>query len=245
MMLLTGTSYIVIYGILVIGQAIICSNYKQNDVTGRNGLKKPVAKRAAERIRETAAQLFYREGIRAVGVDEIVTRAGVTKPSLYRSYTSKDELAADYLRNHGAARLKAFDDALSKGPDVRANFRDWLAALAERACKSDYRGCGNSNAAVEYPQADHPARKVAIANKRRFRARLHALAERLGAPEPDVLGDMLLLVIEGTFASGQLFGHGGPPGQLVRAVDIMIDSAINQPPSFRRKSPARIEPTKA
>ena len=41
---------------------------------------KPV--RAADRIRRTAGELFYKEGIRAVGVDEIVTRAGVTKPSL-------------------------------------------------------------------------------------------------------------------------------------------------------------------
>ncbi len=61
-------------------------------------------KRAAERIRETAGELFYRQGIRAVGVDEIVTRAGVTKPSLYRSFPSKDELAAAYLRDpRGAA----------------------------------------------------------------------------------------------------------------------------------------------
>src|SRR3546814_19655877 len=53
--------------------------------------------RAADRIRQSARDLFYRAGIRAVGVDEIVTRAGVTKPSLYRSFPSKDELAAAYL----------------------------------------------------------------------------------------------------------------------------------------------------
>ncbi len=56
----------------------------------------PEPKLAVDRIRKTARELFYREGIRAVGVDEIVTRAGVTKPSLYRSFSSKDELAAAY-----------------------------------------------------------------------------------------------------------------------------------------------------
>ena len=50
--------------------------------------------RAAERIRSTARELFYREGIRAIGVEQIVQDAGVTKPSLYRSFPSKDELAA-------------------------------------------------------------------------------------------------------------------------------------------------------
>ncbi len=106
-------------------------------------------KRAAERIRETAEELFYREGIRAVGVDEIVARAGVTKPSLYRSYPSKDELAADYLRHHGQERLKAFDTAMTQGDDPRANFLAWLRLISEKATKADYRGCGNSNAAVE------------------------------------------------------------------------------------------------
>ena len=59
--------------------------------------------RAAERIRESARELFYREGIRAIGVDEIVNRAGVTKPSLYRSFASKDDLAAAYLQDYDAA----------------------------------------------------------------------------------------------------------------------------------------------
>jgi AcrR family transcriptional regulator len=54
--------------------------------------------RAADRILDVARDLFYREGIRAIGVDEIVRRAGVTKPSLYRSFSSKDELAASYLK---------------------------------------------------------------------------------------------------------------------------------------------------
>lgn len=46
----------------------------------------PETPRAADKIRRTARELFYAEGIRAVGVDEIVTRAGVTKPSLYRAF---------------------------------------------------------------------------------------------------------------------------------------------------------------
>ncbi|MDR3527132.1 MAG: TetR/AcrR family transcriptional regulator [Rhizomicrobium sp.] len=195
-----------------------------------NGVKAP--KRAAERIRETAEELFYREGIRAVGVDEIVARAGVTKPSLYRSYASKDELVADCLRHHGGKHLEAFDAALAQGNDLRAAFRTWLTSLSERATKPDYRGCGNSNAVVEYPQIDHPARKVAAANKSRFRARLHALAKELGAPQPGLLGDMLLLLIEGSYTSGQLFGAGGPASHLVQAVDMMIDAHLAiAPPS--------------
>jgi len=183
-------------------------------------------KRAADRIRESAEELFYREGIRAVGVDEIVARAGVTKPSLYRSYPSKDELAADYLRHHGQQRLKLFDATIASGKTPREGLRIWLEALVQRAGKPDYRGCGNSNAAVEYPDHDHPARKVAAENKRQFRRSLTAVAKAMGARRPEVLADALLLVIEGTFSSGQMFGAGGPARHLIETADLLIDAHV-------------------
>lgn len=184
-------------------------------------------KRAAERIRETARELFYRQGIRAVGVDEIVARAGVTKPSLYRSFPSKDELAADYLRNHGQERLRAFDARMAERPgDPRGQFLLWLREASHKAMRPDYRGCGNSNAAVEYPDHNHPARKVAAENKRRFRARLRLLAKEMGAKRPEALADALLLVLEGTYSTGQLFGPGGPARNLVEVAALLIDAYV-------------------
>ena len=53
---------------------------------------------AAERILRTASEMFYRKGIRAVGVDSIAAEAGVTKKTLYEKFGSKDELIAAYLR---------------------------------------------------------------------------------------------------------------------------------------------------
>src|SRR5690606_39659943 len=69
-------------------------------VTGVQTCALPIS--AADRIRETARRMFYEDGIRAVGVDALVAEAGVTKPSLYRSFSSKDELAASYLRDYEA-----------------------------------------------------------------------------------------------------------------------------------------------
>ena len=179
--------------------------------------------KAAERIRESARDLFYRQGIRAVGVDEIVSHAGVTKPSLYRSFPSKDELAADYLRHLGEEGLARFG-AVVAAEDPRAAFHAWLKDLQRKATRSDYRGCGATNAAVEYPERKHPARKVAMDIKRDFRANLTALAAALGARKPERLGDALLLLMEGVYASGQLFGPAGPARVLIEAADSLIDA---------------------
>src|ERR1043165_1956547 len=141
----------------------------------RKSLKGPSAEPllAADRIRKTARELFYREGIRAVGVDEIVTRAGVTKPSLYRSFSSKDELAAAYLRDYDGEFWARFNHSAEKHPnDPKEQILDYTRGRGQRAQRDDYRGCGLSNAAVEYPERHHPARAVAEDHKQRLRTRL-------------------------------------------------------------------------
>jgi AcrR family transcriptional regulator len=197
--------------------------------TKRPKTKRPETKRAAERIRESAHDLFYRRGIRAVGVDEIVTRAGVTKPSLYRSFPSKDELAADYLRHMSEDGMARFDATIAAQPDdPRAALHVWILQLQKKAAKSDYRGCGTSNAAIEYPDRKHPARKVASDIKARFRRRLTALAAALGAKKPERLGDALMLLFEGVYCSGQVFGAGGPSRVLLEAAEMLIDAHVGR-----------------
>jgi AcrR family transcriptional regulator len=181
---------------------------------------------AVDRIRKTARELFYREGIRAVGVDEIVSKAGVTKPSLYRSFSSKDELAAAYLRDYDGEFWARFEQSAAKFPtDPKEQILDYIRGLSERAQRPDYRGCGLSNAALEYPAPAHPARLVAEDHKQRLRQRLTEMAAAMQARRPDALADGLLLIIEGIFVSGQLFGAGGPAMHAVEVAEIMIDGS--------------------
>ncbi|CAB3629314.1 MAG: TetR/AcrR family transcriptional regulator [Achromobacter pulmonis] len=178
---------------------------------------------AADRIRKTAREMFYRDGIRAVGVDAIVNQAGVTKPSLYRSFSSKDELAATYLRDYDAEFWGRFNAACDAHPgDPRAQLHAYLSGLGVRAVQNGYRGCGLTNAAVEYPEDSHPARVVAVEHKVELRRRLAAMAAEMGAPDPEALGDGLLLLIEGAFVSSQLFREGGPAGRVAEMADKLI-----------------------
>lgn len=186
---------------------------------------------AADRIRRTAREMFYRDGIRAVGVDAIVTQAGVTKPSLYRSFASKDELAAAYLRDYDAEFWGRFNAACDAHPgDPRAQLMAYLTGLSQRAVQAGYRGCGLTNAAVEYPEDPHPARAVAVEHKVELRRRLADMARGMGATDPQALGDGLLLLLEGAFVSSQLFHEGGPAGQLAQAAGRLIDAWVGPAP---------------
>jgi len=183
--------------------------------------------KASERIRASAKELFYREGIRAVGVDQIVKRARTTKPSLYRSFESKDVLAAECARDFAASFWQYFESALAAHPgNARAQLGAFFEALSARARKRSYRGCGLTNAAIEYPDRAHPARLVAEAHKREVRRRLTGLARELGAPEPELLADGLALLLEGAYASSQLFAQDGPVRSVAKIADRLIEASL-------------------
>lgn len=191
-------------------------------------LKAMPSSRAGDRIRESAKQLFYREGIRAVGVDEIVRRARATKPSLYRSFPSKDELAAAHLRDWDSAFWQRFEAAVAAHvDDPRAQLRLFFSQLNRLMSRPGYRGCALTNAAIEYPEAEHPARQVAVASKRRLRRRLRQMAAAMGARQPRLLADALALLLEGAFASSQLFRGEGPARALPKVAEQLIEASLS------------------
>ena len=115
-----------------------------------------------ERILAAAAELFYRNGIRAVGVDAIAEAAGTNKMTLYRHFASKDELVAEYLRAVARkAKPPAGNCLQAQHPgDPLAQLRAWLKEMSGHVVSRDERGCPLANAAVELPDKDHPARRV-------------------------------------------------------------------------------------
>ena len=158
-----------------------------------------------ERILATASDLFYRQGVRAVGVDLVVAEAGVAKTSLYRHFRTKDDLVAAFLAREDEDFWRTWDQAAAgHGDDPAAELDAHLEWIGERVARSGYRGCPQLNVAAEFPEADHPARAVAVAHKRELRRRLRIIAERLGVRSPDELAGQLALLVNGAFVSSPL-----------------------------------------
>jgi AcrR family transcriptional regulator len=190
-----------------------------------------------ERILEAARELFYRHGIRAVGVDAIAETADTNKMTLYRHFPSKDALVAECLREC-AEDIDLRWDALSAAHvgDPEGEIRAWLAIVAERVVAGDDRGCALANAAVELPEKDHPAKAVIEAAKRSHRERLVTLFRAAGLLEPEMLADEVFLLIEGARINLQSVGHEGPGSRLVKMLEALIES---HRPRNIQGSPAR------
>ena len=115
----------------------------------------------AERLLEAASDLFYREGIRAVGVDTISARAGVSKRTLYNRFGGKDELVAEYLRRRDERWRGYLQERTDGVVDPREKLLAVFGAYEEWLVGEDLRGCAFANAAAEIPEPEHPARIVA------------------------------------------------------------------------------------
>ena len=196
-------------------------------VTRRPAADPPAEKPARERIFDVAKDLFYRQGIRAVGVETIVAEAGATKMSLYRTFPSKDDLVVAYQKDRDTAYWAWWDKTIAAhGGNPRAQIRALFEGVAAKMKRHNYRGCPFTIAAVEFPEADHPCRAVATANKQQQRRRLHQLAKATGAKDPQVLGDQLFMLFEGAYVSGQLLGTMRVINGLPDAADALVAAQL-------------------
>jgi AcrR family transcriptional regulator len=176
-----------------------------------------------ERILAAACDLFYRHGIRAVGVDAIAEAAGTNKMTLYRHFESKDELVAEYLRHLAAESDAVWQEIAQKHPnDPRAQLNAWIEAMGGHIADIDERGCALANAAIELPEKNHPARPVIEAFKQNQRERLAQLCRAAGLGQPELVADELFLLLEGARVSTQSVGHKGPGCSFIRMGQALV-----------------------
>jgi AcrR family transcriptional regulator len=179
-----------------------------------------------KRLLDTAADLFYREGVRAVGVDLVVERTGVAKTSLYRHFPSKNDLIAAVLERDDQNYWADWDRIAQRlGQNPKAELTAHVQWIAQYIGRPQFRGCAFLNAATEFPSADHPARQIALRHKAELRRRLGLLTQRLGVNDPGELADQLVLVIDGAYVNGQLRGKRGPVQVLPATATVLIDAA--------------------
>jgi AcrR family transcriptional regulator len=185
-------------------------------------------KSARERVLDVAADLFYREGIRAVGIDTIVSRSGVAKMSLYRNYASKDDLIVAFLERRNRLFLEWWDRVTARSEGCpRQQLRDLIAATIEKVRSPSYRGCPFLNTSAEFPEAAHPARTIIAAHKREVRSRLLELSRRLGADRPEALTEQLIVLMDGVYAYPASFAEPDAAAAIVEAAEILIDARLS------------------
>ncbi|MES0880593.1 TetR/AcrR family transcriptional regulator [Roseibium sp. SCP14] len=158
---------------------------------------------ARDRILTAANKMFYAEGIRAVSLDNIAEKAGITKKTVYYHFKSKDDLVEAYLASRDQPNLalyrKWFDEADGGLPDkVAAIFRQ----IATSARHPKWKGCGFLRTAAELANMPgHPAMKVGAAHKKKFELWLAQEFETQGLVGGAALSRQVVLLLDGAFST--------------------------------------------
>ncbi|WP_159664782.1 TetR/AcrR family transcriptional regulator, partial [Andreprevotia sp. IGB-42] len=152
--------------------------------------------------------------------------AGINKMSLYRQFSSKDELLRQYLLRREEKFWAYFERSISQHPtDAAAALHRFFADLAERAGQPTYRGCPFVNIAVEFADREHFARQFVAQNKQQLLQRLLELSAAAGARDPLQLAHALAVLIEGAYAASQTYAT---PAPLLAALPAVVDALIAQ-----------------
>jgi AcrR family transcriptional regulator len=148
------------------------------------------------KILEAIDRLFYRHGIRAVGVDTLVAELGISKKTLYRYFRSKSEMIEAYLRG----RFQPFPEDSDKPPaeQILSNFA-WLERSL--SSKKEYRGCAYLNALAELGEDERESRDLAAQFKESRRLWFRDLLSKLDVDDPDTLATQLSLLVDGAYSA--------------------------------------------
>ncbi|SEE42585.1 transcriptional regulator, TetR family [Streptomyces sp. 2131.1] len=163
---------------------------------------------ARARLLGTAVRIFYAEGIHSVGIDRIIAEAQVTRATLYRHFSGKEDLVLAYLdqADQGIrAQLSAAQES-ARTPDgkVRAVGR----AIAEGIRSDGFRGCAFLNAAAEYPDPAHPIHQAVLAHRQWFLDTVTGLLAQVGDAPAEAAGRHFAMLRDGAMAAGCLADPG-------------------------------------
>ena len=202
-------------------------NSKHKPIVDLFGLPDP-PKTGRARLVHAAIELFYSHGFQAVGVDQIIAAAGVTKTTFYKHFESKDALLVTAIRQRDEWEMGAWTNAVQKmvGDDPKAQLLAFFDVLDVWFNAPDFRGCQFINAAAEFPNPYDPVHGVAAEHKRKNRDFFRDLAASAGAADPEVFADRYTALVEGTLILRQVHGRDDAAKVIKPAVESLVAEAL-------------------
>jgi len=177
---------------------------------------------AAERILGASQKLFYRDGIRAVGMDAIKEEASVALATLYKHFSSKDELVEAYLRRRDERWRCWLEGSVENIEDPRERLLAIFDALGAWFGCEDFRGCAFINAAGEIGTDKGSAGRLAGEHKRAVRKFLGRLVADARLPEPEKIVGQLMVLVEGAIVTAYVEGDYGAARRAKEMAEVLL-----------------------
>jgi AcrR family transcriptional regulator len=189
-----------------------------------------VPRTGRERLVAVAVELFYRHGFGAIGIDQVLATAGVTKTTFYKHFESKDDLMVAAVRLRDEWESQAWSRAVQKlaGDDPVRQLLAMLDVMDLWFNDPDFGGCMFINAAAEFPNPHDPVHQAAAAHKHKVRDHWRGLAMAAGADAAaaEKFADCYAALIEGALILRQTYGRNDAARAIRPAVEQLIGTYL-------------------
>src|ERR1051325_130302 len=155
---------------------------------------------------DTALDLFDRHGFHAVGIDKILSAAGLAKMTLYHHFESKEHLIVAVLEKRDATFREKFAGTRAGAGAGRGELLAIFDAIEAWVRDPAFKGSLFDKAAGEYAEKDHPVKKAVLAHKAWLFGEVRRAAAATGAADPVKLAAELFLLIEGAVLAAAVTG---------------------------------------
>ena len=174
-----------------------------------------------------ALEIFYREGFHAAGMDLLAAETGISKTTMFKHFSSKEELILAVLRLRDQEFRNWLFRRMEQAGHPRAQLLAMFDALSEWFSNPGFRSCMFIKAASEYPDPRHPSHAQSAEHKRWLFLQLQKIAVDAGAPDPANLARSLLLLKEGAIVTAHLGHEHDPAGDAKAAASILLAAALD------------------
>ena len=171
----------------------------------------------AERILEVASGLFYKQGYRATGINEVIKESGVAKATFYNHFPTKDDLCYAYLKGVSDYELEYLDGFIAAAKGTVNRFLAPLQSLGPWLIDTEYRGCPFLHMVAEIPDHTSPLRRIGSKLYQNVTKRVAQLCEELVASDKRYahldakqLEQDYMLVFAGAIALAELYHDISP-----------------------------------
>jgi len=179
-----------------------------------------------DKVLATAEHLIYHNGIHAMGMDLLVRSSGVARKSIYRYFTTKEEIAARALSARDIRWMNWFRTESDKAATAEGQLLNMFGVLKAWFESEGFCGCAFINTAGEIGDPSSPVRQIARLHKQKLLDYILERCQQLPAQAPDALAKQLLILIDGAITLARVMGDYSAADSAREVANVLLQNAV-------------------
>lgn len=184
---------------------------------------------AKERIIEAASDLFFKQGYQATTIDQVIDLSGVSRPTVYSHFSTKEELCLAYLRSRRKQDIERLKAAIQKESSSKERYMAVVKFVGQHMKKTNFRGCGYFNMISEFPDGNNPIVKEARGYVDGFRDAIQIGISDLKNSDDKYkkmdlkrMTDIYYLIVSGAIMASQEYRDNWPFERAVKEIEALL-----------------------